>query len=120
MIADVAEGHGWPMSVVNEKLGARGAVPDSWGGKCNLAYVACVHRLVDYVHINYERASTIPRILKGVHNKTSVIHWTPTSSFVRRQLYSKDLSRFRLSAAWATHPSVGAGLMYVRSSHVRS
>jgi hypothetical protein len=44
-------------------------------GKGDLAYVACILRLVDYAHINRDRAPTLERALRQPLEPESLLHW---------------------------------------------
>lgn len=74
-IADISSSHHWSLPEVDIKLGRRGAVPDHLQGTIDLAYVACVLRLIDYAHINSDRASYLSRILRPSIEAKSLLHW---------------------------------------------
>jgi hypothetical protein len=74
-IGKVAASHHWSINEVEAQLGRRGRIPDTFGGKIDLAYLACLIRLIDYAHINATRASGLERALRSDLNEESIVHW---------------------------------------------
>ena len=74
-IADVSASHHWSIPEVENKLGKRGKMPDAIGGSTDLAFVACALRIIDYAHINFERASYLSRLLRSEMDSDSLLHW---------------------------------------------
>jgi hypothetical protein len=75
MVGQIAESHHWTLEQVERSLGGRGAVPGPDGESLDLAYVACVLRVVDFAHINRERALKTERALRSEIPPESVVHW---------------------------------------------
>jgi len=63
-IGEVSASHHWSINVIEQKLGTRGEIPSPEGGNIDLAFVACALRVIDYAHINSERANYIERLLR--------------------------------------------------------
>lgn len=74
-IADVSESHHWSISEVDTKLGKRGKVPAPIEGDIDLGFVACALRIIDYAHINFERAGLLARLLRSEIGAESGLHW---------------------------------------------
>ena len=74
-IGEVSSSHHWSLREVDLKLGARGAVPDPLHGRTDLAFVACILRIVDYAHINFDRALRLDRALRSNVPPDSLLHW---------------------------------------------
>src|SRR6185369_887440 len=74
-IADISESHHWSISEVDIKLGRRGKVPAPIAGDIDLGFVACVLRIIDYAHINFERAGLLARLLRSEVGAESAVHW---------------------------------------------
>lgn len=79
-IGQVSASHHWSLQTVGEKLGARGRVPDAIGGELDLGFLACGLRLIDYAHINLERASVLDQLLRSSVDSSSIIHWKAQQS----------------------------------------
>lgn len=71
----VAASHHWDIEEIENTLGRCGVVPLAGGLKGDLGYVAAILRLVDYAHINRERAGTIERAFRNRLSDDSLIHW---------------------------------------------
>jgi len=74
-LGQVAASHHWGMEDVESRLGIRGRVPGPDGETIDLAFVACALRIVDFAHINRERAPRLERLLRGSMSASSVVHW---------------------------------------------
>ena len=74
-IADVSESHHWAIPEVDTKLGKRGKVPAPIVGDIDLGFVACALRIIDYAHINFERAGLLARLLRSEVGAESALHW---------------------------------------------
>ena len=75
LLGQVAESHHWDLKQVHQVLGARNAIPTADGEVVDLGYVACLLRLVDYAHINRERAPNLERVLRSEMSPDSILHW---------------------------------------------
>lgn len=75
MVGQIAESHHWKLEQVERSLGRRGSVPGPDGESLDLAYVASVLRLVDFAHINRERAFKTERALRSEIPPESIVHW---------------------------------------------
>jgi Histidine kinase-, DNA gyrase B-, and HSP90-like ATPase len=74
-IADVSESHHWSIIEVDAKLGKRGRIPAPIPGEIDLGFVAGALRIIDYAHINFERASHLARLLRFEIGDESLLHW---------------------------------------------
>jgi hypothetical protein len=79
-IGDVAASHHWDLDQVLRKLGAKGAAPMPDGDVADLVLIACILRIVDYAHINHERASSLDRALRSEISAESLVHWIAQSN----------------------------------------
>ncbi len=73
-IGEVAASHHWTIAELHAKLGKR-VVPTDAFGQLDLAFMACALRLIDYAHVNHERASYLDRVLRSEVSSESIIHW---------------------------------------------
>ena len=71
----VAASHHWSLERLERELGSAGTVPLPGGRRGDIGYVASLLRLVDYAHINRDRARTVDRVLRGPIAEASLIHW---------------------------------------------
>lgn len=71
----VSSSHNWSIQELNDGLGCRGEIPDSLGTSMDLGFVSCALRIIDYAHLNHERASTLDRLLINDIGKESLVHW---------------------------------------------
>ena len=71
----VAVSHHWNIERVESELGAIGIAPLAGNRLADLGFVACVLRLIDYAHINRERASPLERSLRPKLSTESAMHW---------------------------------------------
>ncbi len=76
----IAASHHWPLTKVASELGVRGRVPFNTGEGADVAYVACLLRVIDFAHINRERASHLERALRSSIAADSVVHWDAQSN----------------------------------------
>jgi len=74
-IGEVSASHHWPLTTIEYKFGARGFIPSPDGGNVDLALIACALRIVDYAHINSDRANYIERLLRLNIDDESLLHW---------------------------------------------
>jgi len=74
-IGKVSASHHWDIFRVNKELGSKGKVSIGEYNDIDLGYVACLLRIIDYAHINYERADVIERAYRIKMPKESLIHW---------------------------------------------
>jgi hypothetical protein len=75
LIAQVAESHHWSLEDVEHKLGSRKVAPGPDGENIDLAYVACILRVVDFAHISRARAPRLDRLLRRSLSLDSAVHW---------------------------------------------
>lgn len=80
MIGQVSASHHWTLDSVHKRFGEKGKVPAADGTTIDLAFVACVLRIVDYAHINRERASHLDRALRSEISADSILHWDAQSN----------------------------------------
>lgn len=74
-IGDVSSSHHWTVNELDIKLGTRGVIPAPNNDNIDLALVACALRIIDYAHINHERANYLERIFRFNIDDGSIIHW---------------------------------------------
>jgi len=97
-IADVSASHHWSLPAVDSKLGMRGKVPDTIGGQVDLGFVACALRIIDYAHINSERAGHLDRLLRSAIDASSLVHWK-SQEYITGPLRQGDLLVFGCTQA---------------------
>lgn len=71
----IAASHHWDIEEVDRVLGRSGPVPLPSGRKGDLGYVAAILRVVDYAHINRDRASSIDHAFRNSIPSDSLVHW---------------------------------------------
>lgn len=71
----IAASHHWNLEKVERELGSQGRVPLPGGRNGDLGYVASLLRLVDYAHINRERAYKVDRAFRQPIEPESLVHW---------------------------------------------
>jgi hypothetical protein len=71
----VAASHHWNLEKIERELRAAGTVPLPGGRTGDLGYVASVLRLVDYAHINRDRADKFDRAFRLSMEPESLTHW---------------------------------------------
>ena len=74
-IGQIAQSHHWSLEQIERTLGVRKAVPGPDGDNLDLAYIACVLRIVDFAHINRQRALRIERSTRSEISLQSAVHW---------------------------------------------
>lgn len=74
-IGDVSSSHHWTLNELEAKLGTRGIMPAPNNDNIDLSFVACALRIIDYAHINHERANYLERIFRNNIDNGSIIHW---------------------------------------------
>lgn len=71
----IATSHHWNLEKVERELGSQGVVPLPLGRKGDLGFVASILRIIDYAHINRDRASSLDRAFRQQMEPESLIHW---------------------------------------------
>jgi hypothetical protein len=71
----LASSHHWSTSQLENTYGRQREVPLPGGRTADLLYVAACLRLIDYAHINRDRASSIARAFRLPLGKESLKHW---------------------------------------------
>ncbi len=79
-IGEVSASHHWSLTEIEQKLGVRGPIPSPNKDNIDLAFIACALRIIDYSHINSERANYIERLLRINIDDESLIHWKAQES----------------------------------------
>lgn len=75
-IGVIASSHHWSLQELDERLASKGIVPiGSRKQGVNLALVAAYLRIIDFAHINSERASRLERALRPTLGALSLNHW---------------------------------------------
>jgi hypothetical protein len=72
---DIASSHHWDLSRLESFFGTQSSSPLPGGRKGDLLYVCACLRLIDYAHINRERASSLDRAFRSPLNVESLVHW---------------------------------------------
>lgn len=80
LIGLVSASHHWDLEKVHKTLGVRNVIPTADGGSADAAFLACALRIIDYAHINRERASNLDRALRSEISADSVVHWDAQTS----------------------------------------
>ena len=76
----VAASHHWGLEQVGREFGAQGTIPLPGNRRGDLQFVACALRIIDYAHINRDRAPTLERAFRKPLEKDSLIHWLAQES----------------------------------------
>lgn len=71
----IAASHHWNIDRVDSELGKIGITPLPGNRSGDLGYVASILRIVDYAHINRERAPSMERAFKRPLPAESLMHW---------------------------------------------
>ena len=71
----IAASHHWDIDKVDVELGRLGVLPLPGGRSGDLGYVASILRVVDFAHINRDRALSIERAFRSPMATDSLIHW---------------------------------------------
>lgn len=74
-IGDISASHHWTLNELEIKLGKRGVIPAPNNDSIDLSFIACALRIIDFAHINHERANYLERILRINIDDRSLIHW---------------------------------------------
>jgi hypothetical protein len=72
----VSASHHWSLAEIESSFGRKNRIPSVVAKESlDLAYVACLLRVIDYAHINSDRASYWERLTRGKIDEESLIHW---------------------------------------------
>jgi hypothetical protein len=71
----VAASHHWSLEKVEHELGSTGVVPLPGGRKGDIGYASSLLRLIDYAHLNRDRAQKIDRAFRKPIERESLVHW---------------------------------------------
>lgn len=71
----IAASHHWSVDRVEAELGAQEIVPMANNRTADLGFVAGALRLIDYAHINRERAPPLDRAIRPPLVAESAVHW---------------------------------------------
>lgn len=71
----IAASHHWSIERVDAELGAQEVAPLAKNRSADLGFVAGILRIIDYAHINRERASRLDLALRPPLEETSLRHW---------------------------------------------
>lgn len=74
-IGKIGESHNWDLDEVERSLGQSNATPGPDGYELDLAYIACIFRIIDFAHITRERAPRTERALRAGIRGESQVHW---------------------------------------------
>jgi len=72
---EIASSHHWSIAQLESHFGRLGDAPLPGGRRADLLYVSSCLRLVDYAHINRERASIMARAFRFPLGADSLVHW---------------------------------------------
>jgi Histidine kinase-, DNA gyrase B-, and HSP90-like ATPase len=75
VLGEIASSHHWELERLDKVLGIRGRTPSPDSGTIDPAYIACLLRIIDYAHINRDRALQLDRLLRPDISIESAIHW---------------------------------------------
>ncbi len=87
----IAASHHWSLDRIEREFGRQGVVPLGDSEKGDPAYVACLLRIIDYAHINHERAPSIDRALRQPLEADSLLHWLAQERIVGPERDGKEL-----------------------------
>lgn len=76
----VAASHHWHLDQLDRQLGRLELAPLPGGRRGDIAYAACILRVVDFAHINRDRAPTIDRAFRSTIQEDSLVHWLAQES----------------------------------------
>lgn len=71
----IAASHHWTIEKIDAEFGKAGVLPLPGGRNGDLGYVASILRIVDYAHINRDRAPSMERAFKRPLPADSLLHW---------------------------------------------
>jgi histidine kinase/DNA gyrase B/HSP90-like ATPase len=71
----IASSHHWTVPDLEVHFGLHRSIPLPGGRDADLLYVAACLRLIDYAHINRDRASSLDRAFRYSLGHESLIHW---------------------------------------------
>lgn len=72
---EIAASHHWSISALENTFGPQGEAPLPGGRRGDLLYVAACLRVIDFAHINRDRAPTIDRAFRFGIDQESLVHW---------------------------------------------
>jgi hypothetical protein len=75
ILGQIAQSHHWNIAEIERWFGSKQPVPGPDGENIDPGYVACVLRVVDFAHINRERAPNLERSLRPEIPPDSIRHW---------------------------------------------
>lgn len=105
-IGDVSASHHWTLNELDVKLGTRGIIPAPNNNNIDIAFIACALRIIDYAHINHERANYLERLFRINIDDKSLIHWKAQenidgpSRFENRLKYASNKPIADVEAWW--------------------
>ena len=71
----IASSHHWSISQLEDNFGKQQILPLDGSRKADPLYISCCLRLIDYAHINKERASSLDRAFRLPLDSESLPHW---------------------------------------------
>lgn len=71
----ISASHNWDIEKLDVELGKQERVPLPDGNFGDLGYIACILRLIDFAHINRDRASITERFFRETIDIDSLRHW---------------------------------------------
>ncbi|PIP94315.1 MAG: hypothetical protein COW78_10935, partial [Bdellovibrio sp. CG22_combo_CG10-13_8_21_14_all_39_27] len=74
-IGKISMSHHWDISKLDKELGTQGQISIGDYNNIDLGYVACLLRIIDYAHINFERAFMLEKSFRLNMDMDSLIHW---------------------------------------------
>jgi hypothetical protein len=75
IIGEIAESHHWSLNDLEKKFATKTFTPTADGSRVDVTYLACLLRVIDFAHINRERADRVDRLLRNQIEPSSEIHW---------------------------------------------
>ena len=88
----IAASHHWSIDRVEAELGHQDRVPLANSRSADLAFVACALRLIDYAHINRDRAPRLARDLRSTLFADSAVHWNAQQDIDGPERVANELS----------------------------
>lgn len=113
----IAASHHWSIDKVEAELGNQEVIPLASNRVADLGYVAGVLRLVDYAHINRDRAPKLAREIRPGLSEISAAHWDaqqdidgPLRNTGDNELVYSSASKLKSVDAWWLYYEFARGL----------
>ncbi len=112
---EIAASHHWNLPRLEATFGPQSDVPLPNGRKGDLLFVAACLRLIDYAHVNRDRAPTVDRAFRPELDPESLVHWLAQENIngperVDSELVYRSSSRISNVDAWWLYYEMLTGL----------